>query len=176
MAAHEIMPTGPSWIEKNPGVCGGDACIRRMRFPVWQLVEARRLGISDETLLEHHPNLTPADLDVAWRYYSEHPQEIEQAIWENDACMLEHEEADSSSERSSWIVKYPDAERGYACVRNTPIPVWFLVRGRQLGLSDERIRDAFFPPLGQGDLDAAWAYSDQHHPEIESDMQQGRGV
>ena len=33
-----------SWIQKTPGVIGGDACIRNTRIAVWMLVEAKRLG------------------------------------------------------------------------------------------------------------------------------------
>jgi uncharacterized protein (DUF433 family) len=51
MPAVEVLRTERSWIQKRPDVCGGDACIRDLRFPVWQLVQARRLGASDEHLL-----------------------------------------------------------------------------------------------------------------------------
>jgi len=34
-----------SGIEKTPGLCGGDACIRQTRIPVWVLVNACGLGI-----------------------------------------------------------------------------------------------------------------------------------
>ncbi len=73
-----------SWIEKNPGVCGGDACIRGTRHTVWGLVEWRQLGLADAEILERHPDLTQVDLDVAWRYYDDHREEIEQVIREND--------------------------------------------------------------------------------------------
>src|SRR3954466_13572268 len=54
-------------INKTPGVCGGDACIGRRRIAVWMLVEARNLGISDDTLLtDYDPPLTRAELDAAW--------------------------------------------------------------------------------------------------------------
>src|SRR6516164_3303067 len=33
-----------SWVQKTPDVCGGDACIRRTRIPVWLLVRHRQLG------------------------------------------------------------------------------------------------------------------------------------
>jgi uncharacterized protein (DUF433 family) len=78
---------GPSksWVQKTPEVCGGDACIRTTRIPVWSLVEARRLGFSDQELLNHYdPPLTQADLDAAWAYFDNHRNEIEQAIRENE--------------------------------------------------------------------------------------------
>jgi uncharacterized protein (DUF433 family) len=92
MRARNAKPTtGPldpsqpmSWISKTPGVCGGDACIRKTRHTVWGLVEWRRLGLSDVEILERHPDLTPADLDVAWEYAEQHRGEMEQAIREND--------------------------------------------------------------------------------------------
>lgn len=33
------MTTTASWISKKPGRCGGDACVRETRIPVWGLVE-----------------------------------------------------------------------------------------------------------------------------------------
>ncbi len=74
-----------SSIQKTPGVCGGDACIRMTRIPVWSLVQARRLGFSDQELLnQYDPPLSQADLDAAWNYFDHHQGEIEQAIRENE--------------------------------------------------------------------------------------------
>jgi len=77
------MSTATSWIEKHADVCGGDACIRRTRITVHGLVEYRQLGLSDEEILERIQGLTQADLDVAWEYYHQHPEEIERAIRED---------------------------------------------------------------------------------------------
>jgi len=46
------------------------------------LVEWKRQGITDARILEHHPDLTPADLETAWAYYATHREEIDQAIKE----------------------------------------------------------------------------------------------
>jgi uncharacterized protein (DUF433 family) len=82
-----------SWIQKTPGVCGGDACIRKTRITVWMLVEAQRLGFSDEELrTRYDPPLSQADLDAAWKYFEHHSDEIEQAIRENEEVMEENEE------------------------------------------------------------------------------------
>src|SRR5438309_1674284 len=70
--------TERSWIQKTPDVCGGDACIRNTRIPVWSLVAARRLGASDEELLHYFVTpLTPADVQAGWGYYVQHPDEID---------------------------------------------------------------------------------------------------
>jgi uncharacterized protein (DUF433 family) len=74
-----------SWIKKTPGVCGGDACIRTTRIPVWSLVQARRLGFSDQELVnQYDPPLSQADLDATWDYFHQHKDEIEEAIRENE--------------------------------------------------------------------------------------------
>jgi uncharacterized protein (DUF433 family) len=70
-------------IYRTPGVCGGDACVRGFRLPVWQLEEARLNGATDSVLLEAYPDLTPADLANAWAYVQTHRREIERAIREN---------------------------------------------------------------------------------------------
>ncbi|MBW3584903.1 MAG: DUF433 domain-containing protein [Cyanobacteria bacterium 0813] len=73
-----------SGIQKTPGVCGGDACIRQTRIPVWVLVNARGLGISEAELLEDYPTLRAADLANAWAYAEAYPDEIDTAIRENE--------------------------------------------------------------------------------------------
>ena len=73
-----------SVIQKNPDVCGGEACIRNTRHTVAGLVQWRRLGLTDQPILEHHPDLTEADLEAAWFYYRQHPEEIDQAIREDE--------------------------------------------------------------------------------------------
>ena len=88
-------------------------------------------GLSDEQILSRHPGLTRTDLEAAWEYYRSNPGEIDRALWENEAAMV-------------------DPVGGN-------VPVTFLLRGRELGLSDAEIRDAFEPPLGQDVLDKAWA-------------------
>jgi uncharacterized protein (DUF433 family) len=123
------MATATSWIQKRPEVCGGDACIRNTRITVWGLVESRKLGMSDAEILKSIQGLTPADLEAAWEYYGQHTAEIDQALWENYAAMID---------------------------AGAPIPTWLLVRGRQLGLADDRIRAAFEPALSQSRLDSAW--------------------
>jgi len=76
--------TSASWIEKNPGVCGGAACIRTTRHTVAGLVQWRRLGQSDDGILEHHPDLNRTDLEAAWAYYHQQPEEIDQMIQEDE--------------------------------------------------------------------------------------------
>lgn len=73
-----------SWISKKTDRCGGDACIRDTRIPVWTLVNYRRLGGSDADLLRDYPALTPADLEAASEYYKSNAEEIERAIRENE--------------------------------------------------------------------------------------------
>ena len=72
--------TSLSGIQKDPGVCGGEACIRNTRHTVAGLVQWRNLGLSDARILVHHPDLTAADLEAAWSYYRQHAEEIDQAI------------------------------------------------------------------------------------------------
>jgi uncharacterized protein (DUF433 family) len=77
-------PQAGANIQKTPNVCGGAACVRSTRIPVWILVQARELGNSDGEILENYPMLSSADLDNAWEYAGLNSTEIEQAIREND--------------------------------------------------------------------------------------------
>lgn len=78
------MTTATSWISKKPDRCGGDACVRDSRIPVWVLVGYRQFGVSDEELLRYYPTLTLADLETAFAYAASHAEEIETAIRENE--------------------------------------------------------------------------------------------
>jgi uncharacterized protein (DUF433 family) len=85
MSANESFTA--SWIQKTPGVIGGDACVRTTRIAVWMLVVARRLGMTDQELrTRYDPPLTQADLEAAWEYYKNHHEEIEGAIREHEAA------------------------------------------------------------------------------------------
>jgi uncharacterized protein (DUF433 family) len=69
-------------IQKTPGVCGGHACIRKTRIPVWTLVSLRQQGSTEQELLNNYPGLTLDDLTVVWGYYYNHKLEIDRIITE----------------------------------------------------------------------------------------------
>jgi len=71
-------------IDSTPGVSGGEPCIVRTRIPVWVLVQARKLGVSEADLLRSYPTLRAEDLANAWAYYRTHEHEIEGQIRENE--------------------------------------------------------------------------------------------
>ena len=73
-----------SWISKKPDRCGGSACVRDTRITVWGLMSYRRLGLSDERILEAVQGLTPTDLETATEYAAAHPEEIGRDIKENE--------------------------------------------------------------------------------------------
>jgi len=141
----------PAVIRKTPGVIGGDACIGNRRIAVWMLVEAKQLGLSDDEIRNQYEQpLTEAELSAAWDYYRQNQIEIEQAIWQNQACMFEQGQGGPPIQ----------TEGGHRFLRGT-IPLTFLEKGRRLGFADEEIRDAFEPPLSPDDLAAAWRYCNQ---------------
>jgi uncharacterized protein (DUF433 family) len=73
-----------SWIQRTPGVCGGDACVRNTRITVWGLVLARRLGASEAEIVSNTQGLRADDLEAAWEYYRDHKDEIEEQIRLNE--------------------------------------------------------------------------------------------
>ena len=79
------MATATDRVTKNSDICGGDACIRGHRIPVWVLVNYRRLGCSVADILRAYPALTSADLEDAWEYAAANVEEIDRAIHENEA-------------------------------------------------------------------------------------------
>jgi uncharacterized protein (DUF433 family) len=85
MSPTEVLRTPKSWITKTPGSCGGRACIRDTRIPVWSVVVARRLGTSDQDLLNYFVTpLHAGDVEAAMTYVQQHSEEIEKDIMEND--------------------------------------------------------------------------------------------
>jgi uncharacterized protein (DUF433 family) len=80
-----VSPTDKSWVQKTPSVCGGDACIRDTRIPVWSIVRAYRHGVSAQELLTHFVTpLTAADVQAALAYYDGHAEEIDAEIRLNE--------------------------------------------------------------------------------------------
>ncbi len=71
-------------ITKKANVCGGSACITSTRIPVWVLVNARNLEISESMLLDDYPTLTATDLASAWLYAEVYGEEIAAEIRENE--------------------------------------------------------------------------------------------
>jgi uncharacterized protein (DUF433 family) len=71
------MAATTSWITQRPHFHGVEGCIRDTNINVWMLVCRRRLGWSDEEVLQDVPGLRPEDLEAAWEYYRAHPEEIE---------------------------------------------------------------------------------------------------
>ena len=69
---------------KESGRLRWTACIRNTRHTVAGLVQWHRLGLSDERILEHHLDLNMTDLEAAWAYYLQQPEEIEKVIREDE--------------------------------------------------------------------------------------------
>lgn len=78
-----------SKISKTPGVCGGVACVRQTRIPVWLLVSYRRLGATEPELLVNFPSLCQDDLIAAWEYFAASPSEIEADLAAQEAADLD---------------------------------------------------------------------------------------
>jgi Protein of unknown function (DUF433) len=48
---NRLMAPTPGLISKRPDRCGGDACVRDLRTPVWAVVNHQRLGATDAEIL-----------------------------------------------------------------------------------------------------------------------------
>jgi uncharacterized protein (DUF433 family) len=72
---------------------------------------------------------------------------------------------------ASWISKRPDFQGGDACIRDSRIPVWGVVRDRQLGATDDTILRNY-PSLTPADLEVAFAYAAEHSEEIETTIRE----
>lgn len=73
-------------IESDIDVCGGDACIVRTRIPVWAIIQARKLGLSEADVLRSYPTLRAEDLANAYAYYRTHRDEVDRQISEHETA------------------------------------------------------------------------------------------
>jgi uncharacterized protein (DUF433 family) len=80
---HKLL-TETDLISKDPNICGGDACLRGHRIPVWVLVNYRRHVANDADVLRAYPSVTFEGLKAALDYAAVHSDEIERAIVENE--------------------------------------------------------------------------------------------
>jgi uncharacterized protein (DUF433 family) len=81
-----FRPRRYATIEKTASVCGGSARVAGTRIPVWQLIVARDMGVSEAQLLIDYPRLRAEDLVNAWAYAEDHADEIAAAIHANEVA------------------------------------------------------------------------------------------
>lgn len=68
---------------KTPGVCGGEACVRGTRIPVWLLAWHWSRGQTEREILADFPSLKAPWLRAAIEYTKENKDEIAMAIRRN---------------------------------------------------------------------------------------------
>ncbi len=69
------------------------------------------------------------------------------------------------------IESTPGVSGGEPCIVRTRIPVWVLVRARQLGTSESDLLRAY-PTLRAEDLANAWSFDRSHRDEIEQQIRE----
>ncbi len=67
------------------------------------------------------------------------------------------------------IESTPSVSGGEPCIVRTRIPVWVLIRARELGTSEADLLRAY-PTLRAEDLTNAWAYARAHRSEIQAQI------
>lgn len=72
-------------MRKTPGVCGGSACIRDTRVPVWAIIGYIRQRLNPHKILNLYPGLTPSDIQAAVDYYTANKTEIDRDIQQNES-------------------------------------------------------------------------------------------
>jgi uncharacterized protein (DUF433 family) len=82
----QIKTTGPQhpYIERKPGVVGGEPVITGTRIAVRVIAVWHRMGNSVDEIVAMYPHINHAQVYDALSYYYDHKPEIEQFIAEND--------------------------------------------------------------------------------------------
>jgi uncharacterized protein (DUF433 family) len=73
-----------SMIELTPGICGGRARLAGTRVPVHRIARYHQLGYSPEEMLGLLKSLSPAQIYAALAYAMANPDEIQDALREED--------------------------------------------------------------------------------------------
>ena len=73
------------------------------------------------------------------------------------------------------IESTPGVAGGEPCIVRTRIPVWVLVRARQLGASEADVLRSY-PSLRAEDLVHAWTYYQSHRDEIERQIRENEAA
>jgi uncharacterized protein (DUF433 family) len=73
------------------------------------------------------------------------------------------------------IESTPGVSGGEPCIVRTRIPVWVLVRARELGTSEADLLRAY-PTLRAEDLANAWAFARAHKDEIELQIRENEAA
>jgi uncharacterized protein (DUF433 family) len=58
-------------ISINPGVCGGQPCIKGTRIHISVILDALAEGLTPDQILDHYPSLQPDDVRAAVAYAAE---------------------------------------------------------------------------------------------------------
>jgi len=95
-------PTGREhpYVERRPGVCGGNPVIGGTRFPVRSVVTSvYRFGMTPEEMVEAWPYLTLAHIHDALSFYHDHRRMIDRAIRENRETVVRRRASDLDAGR-----------------------------------------------------------------------------
>lgn len=77
-------------IEKNPGTCGGRACIAGHRVRVMDVVVWHEMrGYSADEIVAMFPGITLGDVHAALAYYFDNRQEIEEDFRKDEQAARE---------------------------------------------------------------------------------------
>ncbi|HSB81229.1 MAG TPA: DUF433 domain-containing protein [Candidatus Methylomirabilis sp.] len=70
-------------VSVDPGVCSGKPCIRGTRIYIAIILDGLAEGLSPEQIIDHYPQLTPADIRAALAYAAELSREN---VWKLSAA------------------------------------------------------------------------------------------
>jgi uncharacterized protein (DUF433 family) len=65
------MPATNSRITIEPGKRGGKACIRGLRITVWDVLGWLGAGMTEEQILDEHPDLEKEDFAAVYQFAAE---------------------------------------------------------------------------------------------------------
>lgn len=92
---------------------------------------------------------------------------------EREPILREHSHEPKMVGPGIW--KTPDVCGGAACVGNTRIAVWMLWQAKQLGFTDETLKESY-PHLSSAEFADAWRYTESQPIEIERENEENENA
>jgi uncharacterized protein (DUF433 family) len=83
MALPTERHTWPRRIVRNPRILDGEPTLEGTRVPVRTIVEATRLAMTLDQIIDAYPMLDRRAVETALAFYRDHREEIDRHIFEN---------------------------------------------------------------------------------------------
>ncbi|MEV0646125.1 DUF433 domain-containing protein [Phytomonospora sp. NPDC050363] len=73
------LPDPNEWVTSDPGIRGGEPCVKGTRLPALQVTDLLNDGVHPDAITEHYPGITGEIARGVWNWHWHRPEEEKQA-------------------------------------------------------------------------------------------------